>query len=55
MRYALAQKGGRAMRDVELYATILGLTPPWKVVAGGAHEALRLIGSTVRAWRSDRS
>jgi len=21
------------MRDVELYATILGLTPPWKVVA----------------------
>src|SRR5260370_14857164 len=33
MRYALAQKGGRAMRDVELYATILGLTPPWKVVA----------------------
>ena len=20
------------MRDVELYATILGLTPPWKVV-----------------------
>jgi len=34
MRYALAQRrGGRAMRDVELYATILGLTPPWKVVA----------------------
>ena len=24
---------GRGVRDVELYATILGLTPPWKVVA----------------------
>ena len=28
-----SETGGRAVRDVELYATILGLTPPWNVVA----------------------
>lgn len=33
LRYALAlERRGRAMRDIELYRAILGLTQPWTVV-----------------------